>query len=348
MENDDGQSPTGPRTEESAQPPTSEVGFSRENSAPRVSSPENDGTNWKLMFEMLLGRMQGPIVNQPTHATTRIFLPEFDPDKEDYSAKAWCRTVDVCLAERPIQGSELVMALSRALKGGASAWMSQVNYAGMNWSEFRKMFLAQYDTFETPVGAMMRINGGKPREGESMPSYSNRVLASFTNLYASMSTEQIAIASTLAHCVQIDPRLQRVAFTTNIDTRASLQKELMAFGFRKRPVTTDGREPKSTDSKKPKSVVTCLTCGKEGHKATDCHRRQGATRLPGPKPGTSGSNRGPPKKPVTCFKCGEDGHIAPQCKKEDGRPHPRIPMERQINLCSIAPVTAELAESDDV
>ncbi|XP_076284028.1 uncharacterized protein LOC143210757 [Lasioglossum baleicum] len=240
------------------------------------------------------------------------------------------------------------MALSRALKGSASAWMAQVNYAGMDWGAFRKMFLAQYDTFETPAGATMRINGGKPREGESMPSYANRVLASFTSLYTKMSTEQIAIASTLAHCVQIDPRLQRVAFTTKIDNRASLQKELMAFGFRKRSATADGKDPKATDIKKMRSGVACFSCGKEGHKATDCPRRQGATRMLGPKPSTSGDKRGPPQKPVTCFKCGEDGHIAPQCKKENGKSHPRVPTERRINLCSIAPVTAELAESGEV
>ncbi|XP_076656357.1 uncharacterized protein LOC143361002 [Halictus rubicundus] len=297
---------------------------------------------------MLLGRMQGPTVMQSIPTTTPIFLPEFDPDNGDYSAKSWCRTVDVCLAERPIQGSELIMALSRALKGGASAWLSQVNYAGMNWKEFREIFLAQYDTVETPAGAMMRINAGKPREGECMSSYANRVLAAFTNLYASMSMEQIVVASTLKHCVQLDPRLQRLAFTANIITRASLQKELMAFDFRKRPATTDGRDSKSSDSKKSRSVLTCFTCGKIGHKAADCCRRQGAMKVLGPKPGTSESNRKPPKKPVTCFKCGEDGHIAPQCKKEDGKTHPRTFTERRINLCSIAPITAKLTESDIV
>ncbi|XP_076283966.1 uncharacterized protein LOC143210725 [Lasioglossum baleicum] len=341
VKNVSGQTLASPMENLSNQPPTSEVGFERNTS-------ENDGTNWKLMFEMLLGRMQGPIVQQPVSTKARIFFPEFDPDNADHSAKAWCRTVDVCLAERPIQGGELIMALSRALKGSASAWMTQVNYAGMDWGAFRKMFLAQYDTFETPAGATMRINGGKPREGESMPSYANRVLASFTSLYTKMSTEQIAIASTLAHCVQIDPRLQRVAVTTKIDNRASLQKELMAFGFRKRSATADGRDPKATDIKKMRSGVACFSCGKEGHKATDCRRRQGATRMLGPHPGTSGGKCGPPQKPVTCFKCGEDGHIAPQCKKEDGRSHPRVSTERRINLCSIAPVTAELAESGEV
>lgn len=67
-----------------------------------------------------------------------------------------------------------------------------------------------------------------------MSAYASRFLSTLMNQWHSLSTEQIAIAVTLAHAVKIEPRLQRPANTKIIDTRVKLQQELMACTYRKR------------------------------------------------------------------------------------------------------------------
>lgn len=52
-----------------------------------------------------------------------ISLPEFNPEA------ALCNTVDMCLSEKLLQGSALIITLIAALKGNASQWFSQVSYA---------------------------------------------------------------------------------------------------------------------------------------------------------------------------------------------------------------------------
>ncbi|CAH2102360.1 unnamed protein product [Euphydryas editha] len=67
------------------------------------------------------------------HPTSRsdIKLPEFDTEKPDTDACAWCNTVNLCFGENLPQGGPLIIAVSSALKGIASQCLSQVSFPGM-------------------------------------------------------------------------------------------------------------------------------------------------------------------------------------------------------------------------
>ncbi|GBP19136.1 hypothetical protein EVAR_83449_1 [Eumeta japonica] len=80
-------------------------------------------------------------LKQPsTSDNKKTNLPEFDPDRSDMEAKAWCDTVALCMEEKPLSGSSLIIALSTALKGSASSWFSQISYSGMDWNHFQQIF----------------------------------------------------------------------------------------------------------------------------------------------------------------------------------------------------------------
>lgn len=59
------------------------------------------------------------------------------------------------------------------------------------------------------------------------------MLSALITRWKSLDTEQIIVSIVLAHIMQLDPSIKRLAFTTEIRTRARLQQELMAY--RKRP-----------------------------------------------------------------------------------------------------------------
>ncbi|KAH9643047.1 hypothetical protein HF086_004615 [Spodoptera exigua] len=183
----------------------------------------------------------------PWSASKDIRLPEFDPDKEIVDARAWISTADVCITDPNMQGASLMMTLSRALKGHASTWLSQVSFHGMTWSNFKDLF-------------------------------TTRLMSSLMSKWKNLSVEQIAVSTVLSHISRFENRVQRLAFTQNITTSSELQQELMAVSFMKRqmPSTNDHNH----DAKKPRlatdvSTVKCFVCGKSGHKAAQFRSRKG-------------------------------------------------------------------------
>ncbi|XP_046736561.1 uncharacterized protein LOC124405577 [Diprion similis] len=329
--------------------PTSEVGLRDPDQHPEGAAGDNVETNhWKKMFEMQSKNMLELVRKlkeiNPTQLTKMNF-PEFNPDSGEIDARAWCRTVDPCLEERPVQGSALIISLSSALKGTASSWFTQVNYSGMNWTQFKEIFLARYDTVETPAAVLIRVNSGKPKDGECLPAYAGRLVTSLTARWQSKSVEQIAVATVLAHCVQNEPRLQRLAYTTDINSRSALQQELMANAYRKRQAAPENTHQKFTPNKKQK--ITCYTCGKLGYKSADCyHRKTHPKKFGTGQSDLKGSNN-QDKGSITCFRCGRPGHISSQCKSDASAGHSNAPTKRQINVCTVQAAKSELTQSGE-
>ncbi|GBP19142.1 hypothetical protein EVAR_83455_1 [Eumeta japonica] len=115
-------------------------------------------------------------------------------------AKAWCDTVALCMEEKPLSGSSLIIALSTALKGSASSWFSQISYSGMDWNHFQQIFLSRFDATETSAAALVRVNSSVPADGESMAAFANRTLTTLMARWKDLSVEQIAVSTVLARC----------------------------------------------------------------------------------------------------------------------------------------------------
>ncbi|KAL4713488.1 hypothetical protein ACJJTC_010473 [Scirpophaga incertulas] len=102
-----------------ASPPlasTSEVGYAQ---VPLSQNPSSSGDQWRAMFELQQQNMIKLIEAMKTPSVPVTTLPEFNPDSKDADARAWCSTVDICMAERPLEGGALIIALSKSLKGSA-------------------------------------------------------------------------------------------------------------------------------------------------------------------------------------------------------------------------------------
>lgn len=180
--------------------PTSVVGSNREN---ENSCGSNNDSQWRLLFEMQNQQMQALIqALQAPSLNNKLILPEFDPDKRDIDARSWCSTADLCFDGKPVEGGQLVVTLSKSLKGSASSWLSQITYPGMTWSQFKDLFTARFVSVETSAATFINLNNDKPKENETYAAYASRLITSLMNKWKNLRVEQIAVSAVMAHLAQ--------------------------------------------------------------------------------------------------------------------------------------------------
>ncbi|CAD6208687.1 GSCOCG00012753001-RA-CDS [Cotesia congregata] len=287
------------------------------------------------------------VVTKPVSTNRNISLPKFNPENSSADPAAWCSTVDMCFAERPQEGSALIIALSEALQGSASSWLSQVCYPGIMWTEFKDLFIARFGGLETSAATLINLQNSRPKDGECLSSYSSRLLASLCSKWKSASVEEIAVSVVLAHLSQFDMRLQRLSFTTDIKSRNQLQNELKAFNYaRKRSAPhQDDRVEHNFKRFKSSSPIKCNSCGKLGHKSIDCPsiNKGKSERASNSQVATKPTSQ---KSVVTCFKCGVVGHVASRCpslasvnSKNNGNGNSN---ERRVDICTVAAPSGSL------
>ncbi|XP_043063346.1 uncharacterized protein LOC122319747 [Drosophila ficusphila] len=286
----------------------------------------------------IIKSMQAPRAPAMDGRALHVTLPKFCPDTAGADASAWCTTVDLIFADNALEGSALVIALSKALEGNASQWLSQICFAGITWPQFKELFIQRFVGIETTSAILMNILNGRPKTGESFAEYGSRIVTLLLSKWKAKNLEEIAVSVALAHMAQIDNNLLRWLFTTNVTTRNELQQQLQAYAFKKRNNVEDdystGPDKKRT---RMQSQVECHFCGKAGHKMVDCRFRKQQNQFATDKsrPGKLDGYRRE-KSNVTCYTCGELGHISTQCTKKEVDKNKGFNREKRVEQCSVA------------
>ncbi|KAH8292901.1 hypothetical protein KR044_006971, partial [Drosophila immigrans] len=149
--------------------PTSEVG-SPQPQHPEIILQLLEAQNQK--FLEFLKAMQTPA--KTTTRETSVTLPTFNPESAGADAAAWCKTANMILTEHPLEGSALVMTLSKSLAGSASQWLSQICYVGMTWPQFQELFTHRYESADTPAAILFNLLNGRPSANECLSVYCSR------------------------------------------------------------------------------------------------------------------------------------------------------------------------------
>lgn len=289
-----------------------------------------------------------------------IALPEFNPEIRGVDAKAWLSMVDLCLQNELKEGTDMILTLSRAMKGTAAQWFTQVTYPQMTWDEFKGMFLCEYDILDTPASAVLNLLNTSPQGPSNYVAFASRMLSVLNARFSEMSPQEMSVTLVLAHLSKFDKRIFRLAHTSSVMTKDVLMKELNALSYGKR--SYEGRENLGQPETKrfrgnpqhsSTSTMTCYYCKRLGHRASECKKRNpiGGTSFPRHDPAkratfsgnSSSSGIGKPRQGA-CYTCQSPDHYANACpQRKDGkrgpvshRPQGR-PHEKRVDLCSVNP-----------
>ena len=259
-------------------------------------------------------------------------LPKFNADVAGADATQWCATVDIVFSEKPLHGSALVLALSESLEGSASLWLSQICFPGITWEQFKQLFVQRFESTETSAATMLNLINSRPKDGECFAVYASRKVTSLMTKWRGMDLEEIVVSVVLGHMANFDRRLQRVAYTTNVQNRRDLQSELQVFMLEKRrqEFPDEGPGPKRTKS----STIKCHNCGKMGHKKFECRATMqgGGSMRDGERKVTQALQQRT-KTNIQCYRCQEMGHIATHCPKGVSGDGKRF--EKRVELCVV-------------
>ncbi|XP_032582794.1 uncharacterized protein LOC116802422 isoform X2 [Drosophila sechellia] len=262
-----------------------------------------------------------------------VTLPKFNADIPGADATQWCFMVDIIVAEKPLEGSALILALTKSLEGSASQWLSEVCYAGVTWLEFKQLFQQRYANAETSAAMFLQLLNSRPGNSECLAIYASRMVTSLVCKWKGLDTERIAVSVVLGHLANFDRRLQRIAYTAEIKNRRDLQAELQVFAFDRRTHHSGNEE---SGGKRAKfALLKCHLCGKMGHKMIDCRNRKQSAGMSRQDHRGSQSFQQHSKGSITCYRCQEQGHIASQCPKNMASGGAGFRNEKRAELCVV-------------
>lgn len=305
--------------------PTSEVG----SPSPRETRSDQymaalEAQNRNLME--IIRTMHAPRASASNEKSLHVTLPKFCADSAGADPSAWCTTVDLIFADNALVGSALVIALSKALEGSASQWLSQICFAGITWPQFKELFIQRFVGMETSAAILMNVLNGRPTPGESFAQYGSRIVTLLLSKWKAKDLEEIAVSVALAHMAQIDNNLLRWVFTTNVATRNELQQQLQAYAFKKRNNEDDSGPEKKL---RMQLQTMCHFCGKAGHKFAECRaRNEGTSNTKGRNYSESNTPGLKDRSNIKCFKCDEMGHVASVCPKGHNKY-----IEKRVDVC---------------
>lgn len=202
-------------------------------------------------------------------------LPHFNPELPGCDAATWCAIVSVIMDRRPLKGAKLYVTISRALKGSAAQWLTQIPIYNFNWTEFCQYFLSYYDGWETPTSVIIRIYNIQALKRESTGAFGKRLHALLLAKFANLTTMELINAIVLYRLTLHDRDVERIVFTKDIKTREQFYKEMGAFYHTKKLVSSSdnpSEESEAEQTKRSHHRNKCHRCGIYGHYKSECQK----------------------------------------------------------------------------
>ncbi|XP_052749153.1 uncharacterized protein LOC128200275 [Galleria mellonella] len=270
------------------------------------------------------------------HSTTN--LVRFDPDDPDSDIEGWCSINEVIIKHKDLKGTDLLLALTHALRGRAAACLTKLKTNSITWENIKDLLLAKFSKPMLMQDYFDRIIKFQMTNKETVADAALRLWQLIESIPKANLSDEIITGFVISVLSHIDHNIRRELCSHNITNKPQLFRILRSVSLKRR-----GEEVNfNYDNKRPRFNVThtatsfygnCHRCGEIGHKIFNCPRNGGNNsqmqKLPTPR------NE---RRPVTCDACGKPGHIATACSATKNNEVSK----KEVKLCNKRTVTGEL------
>lgn len=317
--------------------PISEVG-SRElptekNRPPDESSALKLLNNMEALLTRMLATSQPPAASTSTQSSA-VQLIQFNPEDPDADIEGWCKITELIVLSKNLEGVDLLMALTGALKGRAASCLTKLNLNELTWDAVKQTLMARFcrpKSFQDYFDEVLRFQIGTK---ETASEAGLRLWNMIERIPSIQMSEEAITGFVVSILCQKDGFIRRELNAHSITTKVQLFRTLGGFALKRRLEMTETQDP---DSKRPRTTDArfpgkCHWCGLPGHRVADCRKRRedssAVTKQQDPASAARTSER---TSTVTCFICGKTGHIATNCP-EKGKSG-GVAARKEVNLC---------------
>ncbi|XP_073961925.1 uncharacterized protein [Choristoneura fumiferana] len=286
-------------------------------------------------MEALLTRV---LASQPvatTGSSTQpkpVQLVEFNPDNADVDIEGWCKVTELIVKNKQLEGVDLLVALTGALKGRAASYLTQINLEELKWDAVKESLIARFcrpKVFQDYFDEVLRFQIGAK---ETAPEAGLRLWNMIERIPKTQMAEEAITGFAISVLCQKDGFVRRELNAHTITTKAHLFRILGGISLKRRQDVSDTQE---TDNKRPRLSDTrfpgkCHWCGIPGHRQVECRKRREDSTVTSRHQDASISVR-PPEKTVICYTCGKSGHVTSNCPEKKTGGGAATPKE--VNLC---------------
>ncbi|XP_045447015.1 uncharacterized protein LOC123655232 [Melitaea cinxia] len=296
-------------------------------------------------MEMLLTRLLAATQTQPT-SNPPTQLIQFDPDCVDADIEGWCKVTEIIIDSKKLEGAELLLLLTHALKGRAASCLTKLQSSQLTWSQIKEILLAKFAKPMLPQDYFDDVLRFQIGLKETACEAAVRLWSIIERIPRTEMAEDIITGFVASVLSQKDVMIRRELHSHNVATRSQLFRILNGISLKRRHDGNDNQEIelKRTRFNEGRFTGACHRCGVPGHRAVDCRKKREETSSAEKK--LIQSFRIPDKtRAITCFVCGQSGHLAPTCPERKERSG--APITKEVNVCERKSSMGTLTTSSD-
>lgn len=238
-----------------------------------------------------------PLLQRPKHRAASL-IPEFDPDSEDCTVKAWLKKIEQLGEIHGWDDKTKSFHLQDKLKGQARKWYNRLDDYDYEWNEWKQLLLRAFPKHRDYANMLEEMSNRKKLPSESMTKYYQEKVALCFRCKLSDNATVSCVIRGLPQSLQSNAKAFQCDRPDELyEGFLSSFDDYRAPSFEPRSTYKDISRQMPDKKSQPVNLETdpCPRCKKTGHLVRSCP-------LPDQR---------------TCFKCGLQGHIAPRCPSND-------------------------------
>lgn len=257
-------------------------------------------------------------INTTVRSNQAYFISNFDPSVHDIDT--WCEEVDRAKVSNGWSDNECLSRIGNCLKGDARTWLNEWVTSDRSWSNFKREFKPMCPRKPDVANILYEVMSTNSDRYSTYADYARRTLLRL-RIVRGLSDELI---SAIVIRGITDPQIR--ASATNAKLMPNQLVEFLSIYVKpklpnsKRPNTSnnDRFSKPSYDASSRKRRFddgACFTCGKHGHKSSDCYKRLKPI-FNNSKGGENGQKSNPAPsttKLEPCSFCKKPGHRIESC-----------------------------------